>query len=459
MRHTKIVCTLGPAVESRDRIASLIREGMNLARLNCSHGDWESKRRSIAFIKELTPDLAPVGIMADLQGPKTRLGVLEDDVRTFQTGETTTIGLTDVELPVGSAELVHSMRKGDRILLGDGQCELKLTGGSGDRYDARVTAGGTVKTKQGVTIVGRSFDIPALTAKDLMDIPMAIEAGCDYIALSYVRSSADLRELRDIVDRLDPTVRLVSKIETREALKDIDAIVGMSDVVMVARGDLGLQMEIEDVPAAQKRIISKCNATATPVITATQMLESMVSASRPTRAEASDVANAILDGTDAVMLSGETATGAYPVESVRIMAKIAEATEHEVRGRKLEDGGIHTTDVVAESAVKIARGLRARAILTTSASGMTPRMVSKYRPNQPIYVACWNERVQRQLSVVRGVQALIVDAPLNTDDAIRSTVNAFLRRKLIKVGDQVVVTAGVPVGQPGNTNLIQVVTV
>lgn len=460
MRQTKIVCTLGPAVESQKLIAALIKEGMNLARLNCSHGDWESKRKFIEWIKAESPDIAPIGIMADLQGPKTRLGTLENNQITFRTGSTTTIGLEDVQLPVGSPELVHSMKKGDRILLGDGQVELKLISGSGTKYEARVLAGGTVKTKQGVTIVGRSFNIPALTAKDMGDISEAINSGCDYLALSYVRSAADMRELRDIVDRLDPTVKLVAKIETREALKDIDAIIKLSDVIMVARGDLGLQMDIEDVPAAQKRIIARCNLAATPVITATQMLESMIVTSRPTRAEASDVANAILDGTDAVMLSGETASGEYPLEAVRTMNNIAHVTEDNVKvsfGPENKTG--IATDVVAESAVRIARGIKAKAILTTSASGKTPCMVSKYRPLQPIYVACWSERVQRQLSVVRGAHALLVDPPLDTDDAIRTTVTAFLRRRLIAIGDQVVITAGVPVGQPGNTNLIQVLKV
>lgn len=461
MRQTKIVCTLGPAVDSQKMIAGLIKEGMNLARLNCSHGDWDSKRQMIEWIRAESPELAPVGIMADLQGPKTRLGVLPGGEITFQTGATTSIGLAEgVELPVGSRELVDSMRKGDRILLGDGQCELKLISGSGDYFVAKVLAGGTVKTKQGVTIVGRSFNIPALTAKDLGDIQEAVASGCDYLALSYVRSAADMRELRQIVDRIDPTVKLVAKIETKEALKDIDDVIRQSDVVMVARGDLGLQMEIEDVPAAQKKIIARCNLFAKPVITATQMLESMVTTSRPTRAEASDVANAILDGTDAVMLSGETASGMYPLEAVRTMANIATATEGNVRPKFGDENKTgHSTDVVAESAVKIARGLKAKAILTTSTSGMTPTMVSKYRPQQPILVACWSDRVQRQLSVVRGVHALLVDPPLNTDDAIRATVNAFLRRKLIGIGDTVVVTAGVPVGQPGNTNLIQVCTV
>ncbi len=459
-RRTKIVCTLGPAVDSAAMIQSLIKEGMNLARLNCSHGDWESKKQQMEWIRAASPEMGPVGIMADLQGPKTRMGILKESPLVIPTGSTLTIGLGDVTLPVDTPALVESMRKGDRILLGDGQVELKLVAGEGSMYEAKCIAGGTVKSRQGVTIVGRSFDIPALTTKDLGDIHQAVMAGCDYIALSYVRSGADMRDLRQIVDKIDPSVKLVAKIETKEALKDLDDIIKLSDVLMVARGDLGLQMEIEDVPAAQKKIIRKCQAAGKPVITATQMLESMITTSRPTRAEASDVANAILDGTDAVMLSGETAAGQYPLESVRIMAKIAERTEEMlIRDEYDEFRRDSTTDVVAHAAVKIAEGVKAKAILTTSTSGMTPRMVSKYRPGTPILCTCWSEKVQRQLSVVWGVQAVVIDTPLNTDDAIRATINAFLRRKCYKVGDKVVVTAGVPVGKPGNTNLIEVLTV
>lgn len=461
-RYTKIVCTLGPAVASEQKIKALVKEGMNVARLNCSHGDWAGKRQMIDWVRASQDPTYPVALLADLQGPKTRLGELAGGSLDLKTGQAITVGAGSADLPVPSAELVASMRPGDRILLGDGQAEVKLAEGADGHFQAKVIAGGVVKSKQGVTIVGRSFDIPAITTKDLGDIHEAVSAGCDYIALSYVRSGADMRELRQIVDKLDPSVKLVAKIETKEALKDIEAIIKLSDVIMVARGDLGLQMDIEDVPAAQKKIIRKCNYAGVPVITATQMLESMVSASRPTRAEASDVANAILDGTDAVMLSGETANGEYPIESIRIMAKIAETTEPmcELPASVGDDSRKDsTTDVVAHAAVQIASGLRARAILTTSTSGMTPRMVSKYRPHIPVYCACWNERIQRQLAIVRGVQALVIDAPLTTDDAIRNTVNAFLRNKSIKVGDTVVVTAGVPVGQPGKTNLIEVVSV
>ncbi|MEZ5162395.1 MAG: pyruvate kinase [Fimbriimonadaceae bacterium] len=301
-RRTKIVCTLGPSTATKAMITALVKEGMNVARLNCSHGDWESKREQMGWIKEAEQDIAPIAIMADLQGPKFRLGVLKGDKLNLKAGQTVTLGPVESDLPVPSHELVANMQKGDRILFGDGNVEVRLGNPIEGGFEAKVSAGGEVKTKQGITLVGRSFDVPALTSKDLMDVQEAVKSGVDYVALSYVRSAADMRELRQIVSKLDPTVRLVAKVETKEALKDIDEIIKSSDVVMVARGDLGLQMEIEEVPAAQKKIIQKCNQAGIPVITATQMLESMVTNARPTRAEASDVANAIMDGTDAIML-------------------------------------------------------------------------------------------------------------------------------------------------------------
>lgn len=461
-RQTKIVCTLGPATNSKKIVCDLVKEGMNVARLNCSHGDWEAKREMIAWVKEASAAIGPVAILADLQGPKFRLGVVPGDAVQVKAGETVTFGGTGATLPVASAALLAEMRVGDRILLGDGYVELKL-GPETDRvFQAKVVSDGVVKTKQGITVAGRSFESPCITSKDLADIQSAVDAGVDYIALSYVRSGADMRELRAIVDKLDPGIRLVAKLETKEALKDLDSIIKMSDVLMVARGDLGLQMDIEDVPAAQKLIIQKSNLAGKPVITATQMLESMITNIRPTRAEASDVANAILDGTDAIMLSAETASGNYPIESVRMMAKIAEKTEplFHLDPHLAEDGARdNATDVVAHAAVSIAAGLKAKAIVTTSTSGMTPRMVTKYRPRVPVLCACWNDRVQRQLAVCRGVYAAVIDAPVTTDDAVRASVNAFLRAKLLKVGDSVVVTAGVPIGHPGKTNLIEVVTV
>jgi pyruvate kinase len=286
--------------------------------------------------------------------------------------------------------------------------------------------------------------------------------GVDYIALSYVKSASDRLELRRLVDQYDPGIRLVAKIETKEALRDIDQILQASDVVMVARGDLGLQLPIEDVPVAQKRIIARANAMGKPVITATQMLESMIVNARPTRAEATDVANAILDGTDAVMLSGETAAGQYPVEAVKTMARIAEKAEslgQDEAPRPAPVKNQDCTEAVAHAAVEVAESLRARAIVTSSTSGATPRWVRKFRPDVPILCATWDERVQRQLAMVGGVMAALIPSPETTDEAIGLSIEAFLKAKELKMGDQVVLTCGVPPGVAGNTNLILVRTV
>ncbi|MBX3110919.1 MAG: pyruvate kinase [Fimbriimonadaceae bacterium] len=460
-RRTKIVCTLGPAVGERSKIHALVQAGMNVARLNCSHGDWASRAEMVGWIKEAESVCGKVGVLADLQGPKFRIGTLPSGGVELKTGQAITVGQGDVTVPVPLGEIWSAMSTGARILLGDGEVEIKLGAKKDDVFDARVVTGGLIKSRQGVTLVGKSFDVPCLTSQDLRDIHEAVKLGVDFIALSYVRRASDMRELRRIVDQLDPTVHLVAKIETREALKDLVEIVKLSDAVMVARGDLGLQMDIEDVPAAQRRIINVCNRAGKPVITATQMLESMVVNARPTRAEATDVANAILDGTDAVMLSGETAAGNYPIEAVKVMARIAERTDGAVRpsaelaDARTVDKGTHT-EAVAQAAVSITESLRAKAIVTTTTSGTTPKVVSKFRPQAPIYCTCWHERVQRHLALVWGVEAILSDPPVNTDDSIAKAVDAFLRHKRLKVGDLVVVTAGVPAGRPGNTNMILV---
>jgi pyruvate kinase len=460
-RRTKIVCTLGPAVASESKIRDLVHAGMNVARLNCSHGDWATKAEMVGWIKGCESVCGRVAILADLQGPKFRIGVIPTGAIQLATGQSITVGHGDVTIPVPYGEIWDAMGNGARLLLGDGEVEIKLGVKKDEVYDAKVVTGGQVKSRQGVTLVGKSFDVACLTSQDLLDIDEAVKLGVDFIALSYVRRASDMRELRRIVEKLDPTVHLVAKIETREALKDLEEIVKLSDAVMVARGDLGLQMDIEDVPAAQRRIIHVCNRAGKPVITATQMLESMVVNARPTRAEATDVANAILDGTDAVMLSGETAAGSYPIEAVRVMARIAEKTDGAVRLSEelveAHDANKDThTEAVARAAVSISGSLKAKAIVTTTTSGATPRVVSKFRPHAPVYCACWHERVQRHLALVWGVEAVLSDPPINTDDSIAKGVDAFLRHKRLKVGDLVVVTAGVPAGRPGNTNMILV---
>lgn len=464
-RRTKIVATMGPAVASFEAVEALHHAGMNVARLNCSHGDWEGKRDFIKWIRELHDGISPMAILADLQGPKFRIGEVENGVVTVTKGQTITMGHGHgATLPMKDDQIWAAMAKGDRILFGDGEVEVKLLSSTAGVFEAKVLTGGKIKTKQGVTLVGKSFDVPCLTSKDMEDIKQAAFYGVDYIALSYVRRGDDMRRLRTIVAECDPAIRLIAKVETKDALKDLEDVIDASDGVMVARGDLGLQMEMEDVPLAQKRIIRKAHAAGKPVITATQMLESMIVNGRPTRAEVSDIANAILDGTDALMLSGETASGAYPVEAVQTMARVAEktepiATQHRDWDESDRPGKDEVTESVAMAAVSIANSLRVKAILTMSASGHTPRMVAKYRPKAPIFCASWNPRVQNQNALVWGVESLNMPPTSNTDEAVEFLVQSFKARKLLKAGDRVVVTAGVPPGTPGNTNMVLVKTV
>ncbi|AIE84609.1 pyruvate kinase [Fimbriimonas ginsengisoli] len=466
-RRTKIVCTLGPAVDSRDKIHALIEAGMNVARINCSHGDWDTRRRWIGWLRELSPDIAPVAILADLQGPKFRVGMLPGDTLELVNNSTVRVGSGEgVEIPIEQAEILRAMTPGGRLLLGDGEIELRVVVGvTPTVFEAKVVCGGTLRSRKGVTLVGKAFDVPALTPKDVIDAEEAVKAGVDFVALSYVKSAADARELRRLLERLGSRAGICAKIEMRQGIQDLDNILKVVDLVMVARGDMGLQMEIEDVPLMQKRIIQDCTLAGTPVITATQMLESMIHAPRPTRAEATDVANAILDGTDAVMLSGETASGSYPVECVRTMARIAEKAEGLYDRTKIEReyerhrDAVGHTDAIAHAVSDLAQILRPRAIVCTTTSGQTPRLVSKFRPRVPILCATASESTLHQMAVVWGVEAARIPSPASTDETIRDAIDEFFRRKRLKIGDEIIVTAGVPAGVPGNTNMILTQTV
>lgn len=462
-RRTKIVCTLGPATATKEKIHELIAAGMNVARINCSHGTWEERAQLIKWIREACADIAPVGILVDLQGPKFRVGILPVEGLLIKTGDVVTIGVdAESQIPLFRDAVYAAMKAGDRVLLGDGEIELKVTEQVGEHFKAKVISGGLVKSKKGITLVGKSFDSPCITDRDQNDIVEAAKNGADFIALSYVRSAADMKELRFRVSQLDPTIKLCAKIETPEAVKDLDEIIHQSDLIMVARGDLGLQMDIEEVPVVQKKIIDRCFHAGRPVITATQMLESMMNASRPTRAEASDVANAIWDGTDAVMLSGETAAGQYPIEAVNVMSRIAVKAEKmldfedRLHDAKKASGVDDETDEVGRAAVQLAANLGVKAIVTTSTTGTTPRLVSRFRPSVPIYCACWQAKTQAFLSVVWGVEAAITPLPTSTEAAIAQAVDPFHRSKRLKSGDKIIVTAGVPAGTPGSTNLILV---
>ncbi len=461
-RRTKIVCTLGPAVDSKDKVRQLIDAGMNVARLNCSHGDWEQKHRWVEWVRELSGDIAPVAILVDLQGPKFRCGDLLGGALELAPGQSVTLGPGDtVQIPVDQPEILKAMHAGGRLLMGDGEIELKITGQTGAKFEAKVITGGLLKSRKGITLVNKVFETPSLTPKDIEDVQQAANAKVDFLALSYVKSASDIRELRRVVDRLDSSICLCAKIETREAIKDLDNILKVVDIVMVARGDMGLQMDIEDVPLMQKRIIDACTWAGRPVITATQMLESMISNPRPTRAEATDVCNAVLDGTDALMLSGETASGQYPIECVKTMARIAEKAETQYDRTKIEHNfqekarsGVSHTDAISHGVAMLAQMLKPQAIVTTTTSGQTPRLVSKFRPKAPILCAAWSDRVQNQMAVVWGVEAMRIEDQTNTEESIQNAVDAFLRKKRLNCGDRIIITAGVPAGVPGNTNMI-----
>jgi len=382
-------------VDSREKISQLIDAGMNVARLNCSHGGWEEKNRWIQWIRELSPKLSPVAILVDLQGPKFRVGDIVGGSIDLVQGAVVTIGPgPEVDVPIDQPEILNAMKPNCRLLLGDGEIELRILVQIGGKFQAKVVIGGLLGSRKGVTLVGRVFDVPALTEKDREDTAEAAKSGADFIALSYVKSSNDVRELRRLVDTLNPRIGLCAKIEMREGVRDLENILKVVDLIMVARGDLGLQMDIEDGPLMQKKIIHECAFAGKPVITATQMLESMIHNPRPTRAEVTDVANAILDGTDAVMLSGETASGEYPIQCVKMMARIAEKAETMYDRNRIEDdfqerlrGGIAHTDAIAHAVSDLAHCLKSGAIVTTTTSGQTPMLVSKFRPRQPILCA------------------------------------------------------------------------
>jgi pyruvate kinase len=457
-RRTKIVCTLGPAVATKDQLRALIDAGMNVARINCSHGEWKIRHQWVKWLRELKDD---VGILVDLQGPKFRIGDVANSAFEIIAGQTLIIGPeSGAEVPIQQPEILAAFETGSRLLLGDGDVELLLGKERGKNFEAKVISSGIIKSRQGVTLVGKVFDIGCLTPKDIEDVQEAVKCQADFIALSYVHSAADIRDLRRVVERLDQGVALCAKIETKQAIQNLDEIIRTADLIMVARGDMGLQMDIEDVPLAQKRIIERCGQLGKPVITATQMLDSMIRSPRPTRAETTDVANAVLDGTDALMLSGETASGDYPVECVKTMARIAEKAETMLdRGlieqRILAAGNPTHTEAVAYAVIELAKIIHPEAILTTTTSGQTTRLVSKFRPKAPILCATWNERTRRQMAVVWGVESLLVPRPETTDDNVSNAINAFLRKNRLTVGDHVIITAGVPAGMPGNTNMIQ----
>jgi len=451
--RTKIVATMGPSINSEHTLRKLILAGVNLFRLNFSHGTHAEHLESIRKIRQLSYYLGKnVGIIQDLSGPKIRLGQLALDKLQLKTGDVVRLfsGTHSKEmdiLPVSYPRLAQEVRKGDHILLGDGEIELRVLGIDAGKVVCRVFAGGIITSKKGVNLPSERLSVSALTAKDREDLEVGIRASVDYIALSFVRSGEDIKKLKSLIKKAGADIPVIAKIETTQALKDIDQILIESGAVMVARGDLGVELPLEEIPSLQKKIIRKANALARPVITATQMLKSMVENNRPTRAEVTDVANAIYDGTDAVMLSEETATGSYPVEAVEMMKRIALKAEKDLSNIRVmpsfQTESLKTVpEAISLSAMEMSQELNAKAIVTPTRTGLTARLVSRFRPKAPILALSPNLKTVKRLSLVWAVQACFIPDLEKHHDLLATASERAKKILNLKKGDLIVITAG-----------------
>ncbi|MDU3687291.1 MAG: pyruvate kinase [Anaerococcus hydrogenalis] len=469
LKKTKIVCTIGPASESPEVLEQLVRNGMNVARLNFSHGSHEEHLEKIKTIKRLRRKLnVPLGLMLDTKGPEIRIGRFEEKEYFLKPDDTFTITTRDV---IGNKDIVsvsyeglpNDVEKGSIISVDDGLIQLEVMEiKDGTDIVCRVQNNGVISNNKGVNLPGRVTNLPAITPKDVDDIKFGIENGIDMIAASFIRKKEDIYDIRKVLeDHGGEDILILSKIESQEGVDNIDEIIEASDGIMVARGDLGVEIRTELIPLVQKEVIRKCNKAAKPVITATQMLDSMQRNPRPTRAETTDVANAIIDGTDCVMLSGETAAGKYPVEAVRTMRNICITTElsddFEENIYQTEiDRKITTTNAISKSTCTIASQLNAKAIITCTSSGNTAKAVSKFRPKTNIIACTIDEKVARRLSVSWGVYPVIVEKAHETDELIERAIVGALKENYVQEGDLTVLTAGIPLGVSGTSNLIKV---
>ncbi|RBW71484.1 pyruvate kinase [Bacillus taeanensis] len=468
MRKTKIVCTIGPASESVEKLTELMEAGMNVARLNFSHGDFEEHGARIKNIREAAEKLGKtVAILLDTKGPEIRTQTLKEGVAELQAGQELIVSMEEVigdntKISVTYPGLIDDVEVGSKLLLDDGLIELEVTSKHNNELVTKVLNSGTLKNKKGVNVPGVSVNLPGITDKDANDIQFGIEQGVDFIAASFVRRASDVLEIRELLEKNDAAhIHIIPKIENQEGVDNIDEILQVSDGLMVARGDLGVEIPAEEVPLVQKELIKKCNALGKPVITATQMLDSMQRNPRPTRAEASDVANAIFDGTDAIMLSGETAAGTYPVEAVKTMHNIAKRSEsalnyREILSNRQKVSETTITNAISQSISHTALDLDAAAVITATESGHTARMVSKYRPKAPIVAVTPIDSVRRQLALVWGVTPKLSKAATTTDEMLEIAVSEAINTGVVKRGDLVVITAGVPVAESGTTNLMKV---
>ncbi|CAG9619611.1 pyruvate kinase [Sutcliffiella rhizosphaerae] len=468
MKKTKIVCTIGPASESVEKLTQLIEAGMNVARLNFSHGDFEEHGARIRNIRTAAESTGKnVAILLDTKGPEIRTHTMQDGAIELIAGNSITISMEEV---VGTTErfsisypgLMEDVSPGSRILLDDGLIGLEVVEVGNDEIHTKILNSGTLKNKKGVNVPGVKVNLPGMTEKDANDIRFGIEQGVDFVAASFVRRASDVLEIRELLEAHNAgDIQIIPKIENQEGVDNINEILEVSDGLMVARGDLGVEIPAEEVPLVQKELIKRCNIAGKPVITATQMLDSMQRNPRPTRAEASDVANAIFDGTDAIMLSGETAAGSYPVEAVQTMHNIASRAEQalsygEILNKNSKQAALTITDSIGQSVAYTAISLDVSAIVTPTESGHTARMISKYRPKAPIVAVTSCEAVSRKLALVWGVYPRIGRQATSTDEMLDVAVEESLNTGIVSHGDLIVITAGVPVGEKGTTNLMKV---
>ena len=467
MRKTKIICTLGPSTDKEGVLRELVANGMNVARFNFSHGSHEEHLGRLEKLKALREELGkPVAALLDTKGPEIRLKDFKNGVENLVAGQTFTLTTRDVEgtneiCSITYKDLPMDVEPNGTIMLDDGLIKLQIQTVNDTDIVCTVLNNGKIKNKKGVNVPGVHLSMPYMSQRDKDDIIFGIQQGYDFIAASFVRTAQDVYDIRNLLNQYDSNIRIIAKIENREGVNNIDSILAAADAVMVARGDLGVEIDFTELPGIQKTIIDRSFSFGKPIVTATQMLDSMIVNPRPTRAEISDVANAIYDGTSAIMLSGETAAGAYPVEALKTMSAIAERTEQEgfhLRGRTMDfnPGKISVSDATAHAACLTARDVNAAAIVTVSESGTTARLLSKYRPQQPIIACVMREQVQRQLSLSWGITPLMMSLAHSTDELIEMSTALAKENGYLHNGELAVVTAGVPVGVSGTTNMIKI---
>ena len=464
MRKTKIICTLGPSTDKDGVLRELVANGMNVARFNFSHGSYEEHKGRLDMLKAIRAELnKPVAALLDTKGPEIRLKEFKNGVEMLEAGQTFTLTTREVEgtkeiCSVTYKDLPQDVQPGGTIMLDDGLIMLHIEQVTDTDIICTVLNSGKIKTKKGVNVPGVHLSMPYLSQKDREDIIFGVQNGFDFIAASFVRTAQDVYDIRNLLNEYDSNIRIIAKIENREGVNNIDSILSAADAVMVARGDLGVEIDFTELPGIQKDIIDRSFSFGKPIVTATQMLDSMMVNPRPTRAEISDVANAIYDGTSAIMLSGETAAGDYPVEALKTMSAIAERTENEehYRPQRHAEIQISVSDATAHAACLTAKDVNAAAIVTVSESGNTARLLSKYRPKQPIIACVMDEQVQRQLSLSWGITSLLMGPAHSTDELIEMSTALAEKNGYLHNGELTVVTAGVPVGVSGTTNMIKI---